>query len=66
MVGRALARPAHVAAQQKVLGVLLLVPVGLVVVEGEPVGVVQLAPGAVQGEVANTLVRQKTHVHLQQ
>ena len=48
------------------LGVLLLVPVGPVVGEGEPAGVREFPPGPVQGEVPDTLVGQEAHVHLQE
>jgi hypothetical protein len=57
-------RPARIAAQQVVLCLLPLVPVGPVRGEGEPGLVGQLAPGPVRREGLDALVRQETHVHL--
>ena len=65
VVGRTGARTAGVATQLVVLGLFLLVPVGPVGVEGKPRLVIQFSPGAVMGEVLDTLVGEDAHVDLE-
>jgi hypothetical protein len=57
-------RSARVAAQQVILSLLPLVPVGPVRGEGVPGLVGQLAPGPVCREGLDALVREEAHVHL--
>ena len=64
VVVRAGSGPAGIPAEQVVLGLLALEPVGAVVAEGVPGLVGQLAPGAVPGEVPDALVGEEAHVHL--